>query len=151
MPEALCRLPGLNRKCQEALKHWAVTVNSDWQHVISPLSASASSAPFSTPPPPLHTNTHQSSVCTYCTYQTHTDEQSLPRFSCEAFEKFWWVTHWLRQILSYSPSRSPSLSPAPLLAHTRPCGPPHIKACAHTSARSGMHICTDECVHTLTK
>lgn len=54
MPRALCGLPGLNRACQEAPKHWAVTVNSDWQHVISLLSASPNSGPCSTLYPILY-------------------------------------------------------------------------------------------------
>lgn len=45
---------GLNGECQEAPKHWAVTVNSDWQRVISLVSASPNSGPCSTPYPILY-------------------------------------------------------------------------------------------------
>lgn len=78
MPGARRGLPGLNRTCQEALRHWAVTVNSDWQHVISPLSASASSVSWPPPSPcPLYKHTlihipHTSAPCAYCTYHAHT-------------------------------------------------------------------------------
>lgn len=70
-PRLAAGAPRLRRKCQMAAEHAALTVRSDWQHVISPLSASASTAP-------LYTNTPANTEEAQC------GGGSLPGFSDSA-------------------------------------------------------------------